>query len=255
MTRWRLELEYDGAGFVGWQRQDNGLSVQEVVESGIQGFTGESVRATAAGRTDSGVHALSMTVHVDFAKPMEPERVMQALNAHMRPHPVAALAARPVPDDFHARFSCLGRHYRYRILVRRAGPVLERGRVWHVPQGLDVDAMNRAAAVLVGRHDFESFRSTQCQADTAVKTLDRLHAVPTGEEVVVSVSARSFLHNQVRILTGTLVQVGLGRWTVGDVQAALEARDRAAAGPTAPPDGLYFVRADYPRGTGPDPSP
>lgn len=245
MTRFRLTLEYDGGGFVGWQRQINGLSVQEVVETGVERFSGEKVTATAAGRTDSGVHALAMPVHLDIAKPFEAETVRDALNFHMKPHPVVVLEAAAVADDFDARFSCTARHYRYRILSRRVAPALERGRVWHLPRPLDLAAMREAAAVLVGRHDFESFRSAHCQAASALKTLDRLTISRDGAEVRIEASARSFLHNQVRIMVGTLVQVGEGRWTADDVARALQARDRAAAGPTAPPEGLYFLSADY----------
>lgn len=246
MPRYRLTLEYDGAGFVGWQRQTNGLAVQQVIEDGVHGFTGERVTAIAAGRTDSGVHALAMTVHVDIARDMPPEKIRDALNHHVRPHPVSVLSVEAAGGEFSARFDCVKRHYLYRILNRAAVPALDKGRVWHVANDLDVAAMNAAAAHLIGHHDFESFRSAHCQADTAVKTLDTLGAERAGEEVRITCSARSFLHNQVRILTGTLVEVGKGKWTPADVRSALEARDRSAAGPTAPAHGLYFVRADYP---------
>lgn len=245
MPRYRLTLEYDGGAFVGWQRQDNGVAVQQVLEEAIHGFTGETVTTVAAGRTDAGVHALGQVAHCDLGRAWDGARVREALNAHLRPHPVAVLAAAVVADDFHARFSATGRAYRYRILCRRAPPVLEAGRVWHVRQPLDLDAMTEAATLLVGRHDFSSFRASQCQADSPVKTLDHLAVTAVGAEVHVTAAARSFLHNQVRILTGTLVQVGLGRWSVADVGAALAARDRRAGGPTAPPTGLYLTGVTY----------
>ncbi|ANK81724.1 MAG: tRNA pseudouridine(38,39,40) synthase TruA [Rhizobiales bacterium NRL2] len=246
MPRYRLMLEYDGAGFVGWQRQTNGLAVQQVIEEGIHAFTGETVTAIAAGRTDSGVHALAMTVHADIAREMPASKIRDALAHHVRPHPVTVLSVEAVHEGFSARFDCVKRQYLYRILNRAAVPALNRGRVWHVAQPLDVDAMNRAAAHLHGHHDFESFRSAHCQADTAVKTLDTLEVTREGEEVRIVCSARSFLHNQVRIMAGTLVDVGKGRWTPAEVRAALKARDRTAAGPTAPAHGLYFVKAEYP---------
>lgn len=246
MTRYRLVLEYDGAGFVGWQRQTNGLAVQQVIEDGIHGFTGEKVTAIAAGRTDSGVHALAMTVHADIERDMPPAKIRDALNHHVRPHPVSVLSVEAADPEFSARFDCVKRHYLYRILNRTAVPALDRGRVWHVASALDIDAMNRAAALLIGHHDFESFRSAHCQAESALKTLDTLAVEREGQEVRIACSARSFLHNQVRIFAGTLVEVGKGRWTPDDVRSALAARDRTAAGPTAPAHGLYFVRADYP---------
>lgn len=245
MTRWKITLEYDGSGFVGWQRQDNGLSVQQVLEDAVAGFAQERVSVFAAGRTDSGVHALGQVAHFDLKKDSDAETVRDALNYHSKRHPVAVLQAEAVADDFHARFSAKSRHYLYRILNRRGPPVLDAGRVWHVIAPLNAQAMHEAAQALVGKHDFTSFRASVCQADSPVKTLDALNVSRLAEEVHIAVSARSFLHNQVRILAGTLKQVGEGKWSAGDVKAALEARDRSAAGPTAPPDGLYLERVGY----------
>jgi len=246
MARYRFTLEYDGAGFVGWQRQINGLSVQQAIEEAIHKFTGETPTAISAGRTDSGVHALGMVASADIEREMPAGKIREALNFHLRPHPAAALNVERVADDFSARFDCVKRHYLYRILNRPGPPVLDRGRVWHISQRLDVAAMNAAAERLLGKHDFESFRSAHCQAETALKTLDQLDTERVGEEIHIRCSARSFLHNQVRIFAGTLTEVGRGKWTADDVTAALEARDRSAAGPTAPAWGLYFVKADYP---------
>lgn len=231
---------------MGLQRQDHGPSVQQAVEEAAFRVTGEEVRMHAAGRTDSGVHALGMVAHVDVAKPFEAFRLMEALNHHLKPDPVAVIAARVAPDDWHARFSCIGRAYEYRIVNRRAPLTLERGKAWLVNKPLDAEAMHRAAQALVGRHDFTTFRSAHCQAQSPEKTLDSLTVAREGESVIVRTAARSFLHHQVRSMVGTLALVGLGQWAEDDVRAALAARDRAALGLNAPPDGLYFVRAVYP---------
>ena len=246
MTRWKLTVEYDGRSFVGWQRQANGLSVQAALEAAVSGFCQETCAVTGAGRTDAGVHALGQVAHVDIARPTTADTVRDALNAHLRAAPVAILSAEAVDDRFHARFSAVERRYLYRILDRRTPPTLDAGRVWHVRGGLDADAMHAAARVLVGRHDFTTFRATLCQAKSPEKTLDQLDVSRVGNEVHVIARARSFLHHQVRNMVGTLVQVGQGRWDAADVARALAARDRAVGGPTAPPDGLYLTRVDYP---------
>lgn len=245
MPRYRLTLEYDGGGFVGWQRQDNGLSVQEVLEKAAAKVDGKPCASVAAGRTDTGVHALAMTAHIDIDRELEPGRLRDALNFHMKPHAVAVLHAKTAPADFHARFSCKGRAYLYRFIERRAPLTLDAGRAWRRGFRLDVEAMSAAAALLVGQHDFTTFRSVHCQAQSPVKTLDAMEVSRIGEEVHLTCHARSFLHNQVRSFAGTLERVGAGRWAVEDVAAALAARDRAACGPVAPPHGLYFVKADY----------
>jgi tRNA pseudouridine38-40 synthase len=246
VTRWRLTVEYDGGPFMGWQRQDHGPSVQQALEEALARMTGERAAFTAAGRTDAGVHALAMPVHVDIARALTPHRLREGLNALVRPHPIAVLDATPVADDWHARFSCTGRRYLYRILNRRAPAALDPGRVWHIAVPLDVKAMREAAAMLVGRHDFTTFRSAHCQSDSPVKTLDRLDAEREGQEIRIEAAARSFLHHQVRSIVGCLALVGRGQWTPADMRKALEARDRAALGFNAPPHGLYFVDAVYP---------
>jgi tRNA pseudouridine38-40 synthase len=246
VPRYRLTLEYDGGPFVGWQRQTSGPSVQAALEAALAKFTGEAPEATAAGRTDAGVHALGQVVHVDLARDWQPQKICDALNYHLRPDPVSAIAAAQVPDTFHARLSAIRRSYLYRILNRRAPPALEAGRVWHVERTLDVEAMHDAAQALVGHHDFTSFRASICQARSPVKTLDRLAVRRVGDEIHVDASARSFLHHQVRNLVGTIAQVGLGKWSRRDVERALAARDRRAAGPTAPAEGLYLVDVGYP---------
>ena len=245
MTRFALTLEFDGGPFMGLQRQEHGPSVQQAVEEGVHAITGETVTMHSAGRTDSGVHALAMRSHVEIEKTITPFRLMEALNARLRPNPIAVLACEAKPDDWHARFSCVGRAYEYRIVNRRAPLALERGHAWHIPRPLDTDAMHRAAQALVGRHDFTTFRSAQCQAKDAVKTLDRLYVRREGERVIVEAAARSFLHHQVRSMVGTLALVGLGQWREEQVAEALAAKDRAALGLNAPPEGLYFVRALY----------
>ena len=246
MTRFALTVEYDGRPFQGWQRQAHGPSVQAALEEAAFSVTGESATVHAAGRTDAGVHALAMRAHLDLDKAITPFRLMEALNARVRPAPVAVTACAMVAEDWHARFTCRARHYRYVLVNRRAPLTWERGLAWQVPQEVDAYAMAAAAAVLVGRHDFTTFRSAHCQADSPIRTLDRLAVGRDGERVTVEASARSFLHHQVRSMVGCLALVGMGRWSIGDITAALDARDRAALGLNAPPDGLYFVRADYP---------
>ena len=287
MPRYALLVEYDGTPFVGWQRQANGLAVQQALEEAVTRLTGEEARVQGAGRTDAGVHAIGQVAHVDVSKEWPAHRLRAGLNFHLRcwnpfeNSPVGEFSNRPPPrapaqppdimsdrgawagargggqpvvvreaarvdDDFHARFSAVKRHYLYRILNRPAPPALERGRVWHVPVALDAAIMHEAAQVLVGRHDFTTFRASQCQAESPVKTLDAISVTRAGEEIHIRCSARSFLHNQVRSIAGSLKLVGEGKWTAGDLRAALEARDRTACGPVAPAAGLYLVRVDYP---------
>ena len=246
MTRFALTLEFDGTPFFGLQRQADGPSVQQAVEEAAYRVTGEEVRLHSAGRTDTGVHALAMRSHLDIGKDIDPFRLMEALNAHLRPDPIAVTACEVVPDDWHARFSCIGRAYVYRIANRRAPLTLDRDRAWQLGSPLDHEAMHRAAQSLVGLHDFTTFRSAHCQADSPVKTLDRLDVERDGEEVRIHAEARSFLHHQVRSMVGCLALVGMGRWREEQVAEALEARDRQALGLNAPSCGLYFVRAVYP---------
>jgi tRNA pseudouridine38-40 synthase len=246
VTRWRLTIEYDGGPFMGWQRQEHGPSVQQALEEALHRMTGELATFHAAGRTDAGVHALAMTAHVDVEKSLTEHRLREGLNALVRPAPISILAASRVPDDWHARFSCTSRRYLYRILNRRAPPALERRRVWHIAVPLDAEAMTEGAKHLVGRHDFTTFRSAQCQSESPVKTLDRLDVSREGDEIRVEAAARSFLHHQVRSMAGCLAMVGRGQWAPGDIKTALDARDRAALGFNAPPHGLYFVEAIYP---------
>lgn len=231
---------------MGWQRQEHGPSVQQTLEEALQRMTGEQAVVTAAGRTDAGVHALAMTAHVDIQRDLTAHRLREGLNALVRPHPVSVLEVEQVAGDWHARFSCAGRRYLYRILNRRAPPALDAGRVWHIPVPLDVEAMREGAAHLVGRHDFTTFRSAHCQSDSPLKTLDRLEVTCQGEELHVTAAARSFLHHQVRSMVGCVALVGRGQWRPEDIREALEARDRAALGFNAPPHGLYFVEAIYP---------
>jgi tRNA pseudouridine38-40 synthase len=245
MPRYRLLIEYDGGPFVGWQMQAGGTSVQGVITEAIAAFTDEKVIVQGAGRTDAGVHALGQVAHVDLARDWRPDRVRDALNARLRPHPVAVLAVEKTADSFNARFSAKRRHYLYRIINRRADLALERNRVWRVPRPLDAQAMHAAAQRLIGRHDFTTFRAADCQAKTPVKTLDRFDVEREGDEVRVRASARSFLHHQVRSMVGSLVLVGEGKWRAGDLAAALDARSRAACGPVAPPEGLYLVSVEY----------
>jgi tRNA pseudouridine38-40 synthase len=248
LTRFGLTIEYDGRPFMGWQRQPHGPSVQEAIEAAAARIVHEEVVVYAAGRTDAGVHALGMRAHVEVSRPITPFRLMEGLNALLRPAPVAILACEAVPDDWHARFSCTARHYEYRIANRRAPLTVDRGLAWRVPNPLDAEAMAAGAARLVGRHDFTTFRSAHCQADSPLRTLDRLDVAREGNVIRVFASARSFLHHQVRSMVGCLALVGHGKWSADDMAAALEARDRAALGLNAPPDGLFFVRADYPTG-------
>ena len=246
--RYKLVLEYDGRGFVGWQRQDNGPSIQHALEQAIERFCGETVATTAAGRTDAGVHALGQVVHFDLATARPADEVMGALNHHLKPAAIAVLAAEAVGDDFHARFSAIERVYRYRIVNRRGPLALDAGHAWWTPTPLDAEAMHEAAQCLVGQHDFSSFRASQCQAKSPDKTLDELAVGRHGPEViVVRARARSFLHHQVRNMVGALALVGEGKWSAADVAAALAARDRKAGGPTAPAEGLYLVSVGYER--------
>jgi tRNA pseudouridine38-40 synthase len=245
MTRFKLTLEYDGSSFVGWQRQDNGMSVQQALEEAVARTCAETVTAHAAGRTDAGVHATGQVAHVDVEKAFMPERLQAALNFHLKPWPVAIVTAEIAPPDFHARFSATGRAYLYRIINRRPPLTIEEGRAWLVNAPLDAAAMHEAAQVLVGKHDFSTFRASLCQAQSPVKTLRRLSVSRAGEEIDIIAEARSFLHHQVRNMVGTLRLVGEGRWSRDDVRAALEARDRTRGGPTAPPHGLYLTGVSY----------
>lgn len=245
MTRFALTLEFDGSPFMGLQRQAHGPSVQEAIETAAHAVTGETVTMHAAGRTDAGVHALAMRAHIDIAKAFTPFRLQEALNALLRPDPIAVIDCEEMADDWHARFSCVGRAYRYRIANRRAPLTLDRGKAWQVVQPLDAQAMHRAAQALVGQHDFTTFRSVHCQARSPIKTLDRLSVRRVGDDIEIEAEARSFLHHQVRSMVGCLALVGNGRWPEMRVREALEARDRQALGLNAPPDGLYFVRALY----------
>ena len=246
MTRWKLTVEYDGEPFLGWQRQGDDPTVQLAIERAIGAMTGEQIIVHGAGRTDAGVHALGMVAHVDIAKSITPFRLREGINALVRPAPVSILAVEEVANDWHARFSCTGRRYLYRILTRRPPPAIDRDRVWHVGKEMDESAMAEAAAHLVGTHDFTTFRSVHCQSASPIKTLDTLSVVRGGEEIHVHAAARSFLHHQVRSITGCLGLVGIGKWSPTDMKAALDAKDRNALGLNAPPEGLYFVEASYP---------
>ncbi len=245
MTRFTLTIEYDGTPFMGWQRQTHGPSVQQAIEEAITKTGSGETQVHAAGRTDAGVHALAMRAHFDLDTALTPFRLMGAINAHLRPAPIAIIDCQIMPDDWHARFSCIGRAYEYRIVNRRAPLTVERDRAWQVIQELDVEAMHNAAQLLVGLHDFTTFRSAHCQSDSPVKTLDRLDVRREGEHVIVEAAARSFLHHQVRSMVGSLAAVGTGRWSANDLKAALEAKDRTELAHNAPPEGLYFVRAKY----------
>lgn len=245
MPRYKLTIEYDGSPFAGWQRQADQPSVQQVLEEAIEKFCGDALSVQAAGRTDAGVHALGQVVHADLSAEHDPFRISEALNYHVRPWPVSVLAVEPVDETFEARFSATARHYEYRILNRRPPPALDAHRVWHVVHPLDADAMHTAAQHLIGLHDFTTFRAAACQAKSPVKTLDRIDVTRQGDEVIIRASARSFLHHQVRSITGSLKLVGAGKWSVSDLRAALEARDRARCGAMAPSAGLYLVKVDY----------
>jgi len=245
MTRFKLIVEFDGRPFMGWQRQAHGPSVQAAIEQAVFDISGGPATLHAAGRTDAGVHARAMAAHVEIAKPFTPFRLREALNARLRPHPVAILSVEVVPEDWHARFSCVGRAYEYRVINRRAPLTFDKGLAWQVPNVLDAQAMHKAAQILVGLHDFTTFRSVHCQSASPVKTLDRLDVERKGDLIRIQADARSFLHHQVRSMVGCLMLVGRGSWSAEDLRAALEAKDRAALGFNAPPDGLYFVGARY----------
>jgi tRNA pseudouridine38-40 synthase len=246
VPRFKLIVEYDGTPYDGFQAQADGRSVQDRLERAVARLSGETVRVRAAGRTDAGVHASHQVVHLDLGKAWRTDTLRDALNAHLRPQPIAVIGAEAVPDSFDARISAIKRHYRYRISNRRAPPALEVDRVWHVPRKLDAELMHIAAQILVGRHDFTTFRAADCQAQSPVKTLDRLDVARQGDEIVIYASARSFLHRQVRSMVGTLEMAGSGRWSLADVRAALEARDRSRCGRTAPAAGLCLIGVDYP---------
>jgi tRNA pseudouridine38-40 synthase len=245
MPRYKLTIEYDGTPFAGWQRQKTHPSVQQTLEEAIWRMSGESVTLQAAGRTDAGVHALGQVAHVNLGKPWDPLRIREALNFHLRPNTVGVIAVEAVDESFEARFSATARHYEYRILNRRAPPVLERNHIWHVAKPLDADIMGRAAELILGLHDFTTFRSSECQAKSPMRTLDVLDVRREGDRILVRASARSFLHHQVRSMVGCLKLVGEGKWTPADFRAALDARDRSHCRAMAPSDGLYLMRVDY----------
>lgn len=245
MPRYKLTIEYDGTPYCGWQMQENAPSVQAHLADAVKAFSGEDFVPRGAGRTDTGVHALGQVAHLDLAKEWDPETVRDAINAHLRPQPIVVLDCAAVGDDFDARFSAMKRHYLYRIVNRRSPLALDKDRAWPVFRPLDTDAMHEAAQVLVGRHDFSTFRAAECQANSPEKTLDFLEVSRHGEEIAIRTHARSFLHTQVRSMVGSLKRVGEGSWTAQDLKAALEARDRAACGPLAPPCGLYLTQVDY----------
>jgi tRNA pseudouridine38-40 synthase len=245
MPRYKLTIEYDGAPFAGWQLQPNAATVQGILEQAVVAIDGVPSVVHGAGRTDAGVHALGQVAHVDLVKEWDVFKLRNALNAHVRPFPVAVLEAQRTADDFHARFAATRRHYLFRILNRRSPPALDKGKVWWLPMALDAAAMHEAAQYLVGKHDFTTFRAAECQAQSPVKTLDRLDVARYGELIEVRADARSFLHHQVRSMVGSLKFVGEGKWQPREVKAALEARDRARCGPVSPPDGLYLLKVDY----------
>jgi tRNA pseudouridine38-40 synthase len=245
MPRYRLIIEYDGTSFSGWQRQAERPSVQQALEEAIAAMSGETVTTQAAGRTDAGVHALGQVAHFDLSKEWDPFRIREALNYHLRPQPVAIIAAEAVDDTFEARFSATARHYEYRILTRRAPPVIERDHVWHIPKTLDAEAMDHAASLILGTHDFTTFRSSECQANSPLRTLDAFAVRRELDHIIVTASARSFLHHQVRSMVGSLRMVGEGKWSPSDFRAALDARDRSRCGAMAPSSGLYLTGVSY----------
>jgi tRNA pseudouridine38-40 synthase len=248
MTRWKITVEYDGGDFSGWQRQNHASSVQQTLEEAVQKFTGEDVTLHAAGRTDAGVHAKGQVAHFDLAKATDADTVRDAINAHVRPRKVSVLKAEEVTGDFHARFSATSRSYRYYIINRRPPPVIEAPYVWHVPKPLAVQPMQDAARLLIGQHDFSTFRAQDCQSNSPIKTLDQLDIAADGERIIFSVKARSFLYHQVRNMVGTLQMVGTGQWSLDDFKIAFAAKDRTKGGPTAPAQGLFFWEATYPAG-------
>ena len=249
MPRYRLTIEYDGQPYKGFQAQETLPSVQGSIERAVKAFSGQTLRLQAAGRTDTGVHATGQVIHIDLEREWRPEVVRDALNAHLMPEPIAIIDAQVAEGDWHARFSATERRYIYRILNRKSPPALDRGKVWHLKKPLDAEAMHDAAQVLIGNHDFTTFRHMQCQAKSPIKTMDVARVWREGEQVLLEFASRSFLHRQVRSMTGTLTEVGIGRWSAADVKAALEARDRRACGPVAPADGLYLVGVKYESGT------
>jgi tRNA pseudouridine38-40 synthase len=249
MPRYRLTIEYDGQPYKGFQAQEVLPSVQGSIERAVKAFSGQTLRLQAAGRTDTGVHATGQVIHIDLERDWRPEVVRDALNAHLMPEPIAVIDAQVAEGDWHARFSAIERRYIYRILNRKSPPALDRGKVWHLKKPLDAQAMHDAAQVLIGNHDFTTFRHMQCQAKSPIKTMDVARVWREGEQVLLEFASRSFLHRQVRSMTGTLTEVGIGRWSAADVKAALEARDRRACGPVAPADGLYLVGVKYESGT------
>lgn len=251
MARYKLTIEYDGTPFVGWQTQANGLSIQEAIETAFEAICGERIAVRGAGRTDAGVHASGQVAHAELPKPWRPDRLRDALNAHLRPQPVAILSAEPVAPTFDARFSAVRRHYRYRIVNRRAPLTFDHGRAWLVTCRLDAAAMHAAARCLIGKHDFSTFRAAECQAESPLRTLERLDIERRGDEIEIRASARSFLHTQVRSMVGSLKHVGSGKWSAADLEAALEACDRRRCGMVAPPAGLYLAAVDYPDSSAP----
>ena len=251
MARYKLTIEYDGTPFCGWQRQANRMSAQQALEEAIARFSGEAVTTQAAGRTDAGVHALGQVAHFDLSKDWDPFRIREALNYHLKPYPVVIIDCAAVGDDFEARFSATARHYEYRILNRRAPAAIERNQVWHVPVPLDAARMHEAAQLILGKHDFSTFRSAECQANSPIRTLDAFDVTGDGEIIAITASARSFLHHQVRSMVGSLKLVGEGKWSPAEFRAALDAADRKRCGPMAPASGLYLTGVDYPGGNGP----